>query len=106
MTFEARIEPGSMDYDLLRKRVEAGAPVVLKCQEPWAEALFVHGDQVRVEFDDGPGPATVQDTFTLDGAEYVRLRYGPNGKYTTSLPRSAISTDRRREYPARVEVTD
>lgn len=105
MTFEVVIEPDTEDYERLKQLIETGGPVIMKVDAPWSEPLFVHGDRVQVAFDDGWGPATVEGTSTYMGDELVQVSYGPRGKYRTSLSRAAVRTDRRREYPARVEVT-
>jgi hypothetical protein len=101
---ELLIEPGSEDYRLLKDRILREEPVVINVDPAWSEPMFVHGDEVTVEFDNGRGSATVDRTFTSDGTEYVAVTYGPGGKYRTSLPRSSVQTDRRREYPLRIEV--
>lgn len=100
--FEVTIEPGSMDYDLLIAAVDVGRPVTLRCSAPWDEPMFVHGDKVEVPFDHGYGPATVH--YATEAL--VCVTYGPRQKYRTSVERTSVITDRKREYPARVEVTE
>jgi hypothetical protein len=98
--FEVTIEPGSMDYDLLRDRVERGEAITVRCTAPWSEPVFEKGDRVIVPFDAGPGPAVVLGSTD----EYVRVSYGRDGKYSTSLPPGSVSTKNRRQHPARIEV--
>lgn len=98
--FEIKIEPGSETWAMLAGLTSGGAPVTLQVTPPWSEPLFVHGDKVQVEFDNGLGTAVVESADDT----YVQVTYGPRQKYRTSLPRCSVITDRRREYPAQIEV--
>lgn len=83
----------------------AGDGVTLRYTPAWTERVFKPGDRVRVPFDDGMGSATVTGT-GIDslGHHYVKVSYGPGGRYSTSLGRGSVETDNVIEHPAVVEV--
>jgi hypothetical protein len=100
--FEVTLEPHSEAYEALAEALRDRDVVTLRVSAPWSEPMFVHGDRVQVPFDHGYGPAIVDSA----SDEFVSVTYGPRQKYRTSLSRGSILTDRRREYPATVEVVE
>jgi hypothetical protein len=102
--FEIEVKPGTSEYrDLMLATVEDD-PITLRVTEPRTEARFEVGDPVTVEFDDGPGPAVVIGLARSGREEYVRVSYGPKGKYSTSLPKYAVRTSNTVFHPATVQV--
>lgn len=102
MTFEVTIDPVEQPsiYDAIDSATLDGLPIHLVITPPWTEYLFEPGDEVQVPFDHGMGPAEV---IGVD-ATYVRVKYGPRKKYTTSIERTSVETARRAHHPARVTV--
>lgn len=100
------ILPGTPEYAILARAVRVDAPVTIVTIGAWSEAVFEPGDRVRVHFDDGPGPAEVTGSYRdrYDGTHRVQVKYGPSGRYTTTLAASSVSTSHRIEHPATITL--
>lgn len=100
------IAPGTPEYAALARRVREDLPITISTAEPWSEPVFEPGDRVRVPFDDGYGPAEVTGSYVdqYDRTLRVNVKYGPKGKYTTTLSASSVSTEHRIEHPATIEI--
>lgn len=98
-----RIDPGSPRENALAEAVAhqkaTDEPIWLRVEHGWTEAKFEPGDPVRVPFDDGWGPAEVLEVGESYGERYVRVKYGPGGKYTTSLSPGSIQTTNLHTHP-------
>lgn len=105
MSEEILLDPTSQAFiDLARAIAEAshrGAQLLLTVEPARSDPVFDPGDQVTVPFDNGPGPAEVISA--EDG--FVRVKYGPGGKYTTSLSWTSVATRHRVETPAKLTVS-
>lgn len=101
---EVRVAVDGEAYAAMKSLTMAGLPFTVVTTEAWSEPVFEPGDPVRVPFDNGWGPATVLGVSESYGERYVRVKYGPKGKYTTSIGAGSVQTDNRVEHPATLRV--
>lgn len=98
------LEAGTPDFERLKQAIayaeETSSYVRLLIEPTVTEPVYEVGDRVRVHFDNGPGPATI----TGVGPEYIKVAYGPKDRYSTSLSRYSVSTDKRKTTPACLKV--